>query len=309
MPYITGLPVEDMQIESVIGDGAYATVYSAVETRTGTRRAVKVAKKEPSDGGGTGAFQSVALEYLTSGFGEFQPNNSELLAKQFEMLSTVSNKHSVHVYERKSVAGLDMLVLEFVEGTTLRELIKSGQATIQHWLQLARALANLREDEHFTKHGDIKPENVIIKSDGTAVLIDPGYYGEITRNDGKLVAAAITTPQYYPHVNGDDQLALGLILWEICTGNNLLASNSSATKSAAGALEERILMTERTGNRFLGPLRSAVAPDSINQQLNPELAHVVAKAVQLRFVDSHTPDFDYGFGSVSEIIAAVQAAI
>lgn len=306
MPYITGLALDDFQIESMIGDGAFATVYSALDS-AGTRRAIKVAKIEGGDGGGTGFYQSLALERLTHGFGEFQPHSSELLERQFQLLSSITNQHLVKAIERKSIAGLDLLILEFVEGRTLRDLIIKDEARIDHVKQVAIAVQNLSANSAWKLHGDIKPENVILKPDGTAVLIDPGFYGELLRADGKLVRCSITTPQYYPFVNADDLFAIGLVLWEVATRQNLLGGRSESGTAPGPALKEQIEIAATTGNTFPAGLAAAHSPQSVNRNLSAEISSVVAKAARLKFNSDGTPDFDPGFANVDDLLVALNS--
>lgn len=304
MPYITGLPVDDLQIESMLGDGPFATVYSATN-KSGNHCVIKVAKTEGTGDGGTGFFHSIALERITQGFCEFEPNTKELLNIQYEFLQTYLNKHLVRPIELKSIAGLDMLLLEYVDGTSLRELIIDKKATIDHVRATALALQSLARNPNFKIHGDIKPENIIITPTGTAVLLDPGYYGQLTRSDGILVRCSITTPQYYPFVNGDDLLALGLILWEVATGQNLIATRADKSRTPGGKLADKIKTAQSTGNAYPAALANASPPQQIASILNSGIAAVVAKAVRLEFDANGVPDFAPGYAHIDELVAAL----
>lgn len=92
-------------------------------------------------------------------------------AQQFAHLN---HPNIVQVYEISEYDGLSTLVLEFVEGTPLSDLIASGDMTLDNAGSLMTGLVSALSAAHATGlvHADIKPSNILIRPSGTPVLID-----------------------------------------------------------------------------------------------------------------------------------------
>src|SRR5438309_3982361 len=124
------------------------------------------------------------------------------------------------------------LVLEYVEGTLLREYLRQHaplpvDEAIRITLQLADALQYCHG--HGVVHRDLKPENVLIEPDGTVKLVDFGI--ALLRGARRLTFRRLTsgvgTPDYMApeQVQGDrgdartDVYAVGVMLYEMLTGD------------------------------------------------------------------------------------------
>ncbi|MBV8716159.1 MAG: serine/threonine protein kinase [Chloroflexi bacterium] len=124
------------------------------------------------------------------------------------------------------------LVLEFVDGTLLREYLRQNaplppDEAVRIAVQLADALQYCHE--HGVVHRDLKPENILIETDGTVKLVDFGI--ALLQGARRLTFRRLTsgfgTPDYMApeQVQGDrgdartDIYALGVMLFEMLTGN------------------------------------------------------------------------------------------
>ena len=129
--------------------------------------------------------------------------------------------------------GVPFLVMEFIEGTPLSDVPQAGQPwPVGRAAALVRTLALAVGELHQRGlvHRDLKPSNVMLRPDGTPVLMDFGLARSFTAQSRQLTAAGamIGTPAYMApeQVRGDgpaigpatDVYALGVILYELLTG-------------------------------------------------------------------------------------------
>jgi len=130
-------------------------------------------------------------------------------------LANCTHDNLVHLRDRLTIDGTYVLLLDYVRGKTLREKIRSLEGIHLNWfLALVRALIALKDQDVLAYHGDLKPENVIVKPSGKVVMIDPGMRG-------KDVGVVTTTPHYNPMLFTDskaDVMAIGIMIYEILTG-------------------------------------------------------------------------------------------
>jgi serine/threonine protein kinase len=105
--------------------------------------------------------------------------------------------------------------MDYVRGKTLREKIRALEGIRLNWfLTIVRSLQRLARGGSLTYHGDLKPENLIVKPSGSVVMIDPAL-----RSSDKGIIT--TTPHYNPLLLRDskaDVMGIGVMLYEILTG-------------------------------------------------------------------------------------------
>ena len=136
-----------------------------------------------------------------------------LLSREADLLQNARHENLVNLRERLEIDGNPVLVLDYVRGKTLREKIRSLEGIHLNWfLALVRSLIALKEQGVLAYHGDLKPENLIVKPSGKVVMIDPAL------REGNVVT---TTPHYNPLLLTDskaDVMAIGIMIYEILTG-------------------------------------------------------------------------------------------
>jgi serine/threonine protein kinase len=139
----------------------------------------------------------------------------DLLTGEADLLSKSKSPNLVKVRERFIHEGRPVIAYDFVRGKTLREKIRALEGIRLNWfLTLVRALRRLEKNTPFKYHGDLKPENIIIKPSGSVVMIDPAM-----RQDERCVIT--TTPHYNPFLLREskaDVTGIGIMLYEILTG-------------------------------------------------------------------------------------------
>lgn len=138
----------------------------------------------------------------------------ELLLSEAAILALADVPGVPRLIDVVEAEGRPVLVMEQVEGSTLRQRIRSMEGVKLGWLvQAARTLEELYE-AGWVAHGDLKPENILIGPDESVSLIDP--VPESCRDD-----RIVTTPWYNPFLRWDskgDAQSLAIILYELLAG-------------------------------------------------------------------------------------------
>lgn len=137
------------------------------------------------------------------------------------------------VMEAGKKSGRQYLIYEFIEGVSIADLANASTAgnppagdaakdacvpvpvAISLVRNLVQSLAQLSKND--VHHGDLSPSNVLVTADGTPVLIDCGIVGP-----GALAYAAPERIQGKPATMHSDMYSLGLILYRLVAGEDLL---------------------------------------------------------------------------------------
>ena len=174
----------------------------------------------------------VAIKFLPA---DVATNPSAVEMFRFEARAAAAMNHSniVRIYDVTVVAGQPCIVMEYVQGRTVREMMKIPNSHERQPLPPYRVVEIAREVCHALAfahargivHRDIKPSNVLIDSDGGAKVLDFGISkmfsaGSESKNDTK------GTPQYMPpeqilgsEIDGRaDLYALGITMFEMVVG-------------------------------------------------------------------------------------------
>jgi eukaryotic-like serine/threonine-protein kinase len=122
------------------------------------------------------------------------------------------------------------LVTEWVEGQTLDQRLAGGSIPVDEVIRVGAAIADALHDLHQQDvvHLDVKPSNVIMKGDGSAVLIDFGFshharYPDLLAEEKRFGAgsAPYVSPEQLLGTRNDprsDIFSLGVVLYEMATG-------------------------------------------------------------------------------------------
>ena len=214
---LTGSSVGRFAIRALLGRGGMGEVYRADDTRL----------KRP-----------VALKRVSRKLGA-DPSARQRILKEAERASALNSPHIAAVYDVLEENGEVFLVMEYVEGASLRQrLWASGRFPISEFLDLALQCAEAvaAAQKKGIVHRDIKPENILITPGGQVKILDFGLAKhlpapgdeEVTVSGESLQWSLAGTPGYMaPEVllggqadHRSDIFALGVVFYEMLTGRH-----------------------------------------------------------------------------------------
>src|ERR1700751_5544982 len=150
MPLVSGTRLGPYEIISALGAGGMGEVYRARDTRLD---------------------RVIAIKVLPERFSQ-DPQFRLRLEQEARTISKLSHPNICTLHDIGHQQGIDFLVLEFVEGQTLRELISSGQLAMHRMIAIAVQIADglTKAHEAGVIHRDLKPENLMVSPDAVKIL-------------------------------------------------------------------------------------------------------------------------------------------
>ena len=132
------------------------------------------------------------------------------------------------VYEIDEVDGQAFIVMEYIEGRSLKQRMQSGRLSMDEALGFTGQIADALQEAHANKivHRDIKPANILITPKGQAVITDFGlakskHSSQVTRTGTTIGTAAYMSPEQARGEDVDartDVWSVGVMLYEMVTG-------------------------------------------------------------------------------------------
>ena len=207
-----GQTISHYRVISELGRGAMGIVYLAEHTVLGRR---------------------VAIKTVSSNYGRF--------LREARAASALSHPHiaTIHDYG-KTESGQPYIVMEYIEGKTLADLIQQSTLTIPKSLRIVREVAEALSEAHRHNiiHRDIKPSNIAVDDRGIVKVLDFGLAKQIgleqVESDNKSNSlntqtregVLVGTPMYFSPEQAmgleldarSDLFSLGLVLYECLTG-------------------------------------------------------------------------------------------
>ncbi|MCA8978613.1 MAG: protein kinase [Planctomycetes bacterium] len=195
-----------LKVGDVAGGGRYVTRFLEI---TGQRRPEGVSPDETPAEAIFFRQDGVRIDFLDV------HEIDDLIRSEHQVLSNAKSTNLVKVHECFEHDGRPIVAYEYARGKTLREKIRALEGIRLNWfLTIVRSLQRLAKNEQLMYHGDLKPENIIIKPSGSVVMLDPAM-----RMDERGIIT--TTPHYNPLLLRDskaDVMGIGIMLYEILTG-------------------------------------------------------------------------------------------
>jgi len=201
----------ELEIQGLIGRGGMGAVYRARQK---------------------GLDRPVALKILP-GEAARDPAWPERFAREARALARLSHPGIVAVYDSGERQGLYFFAMEFVDGTSLRQMIQARSATPREALSIVTQVCDALQYAHEegVVHRDIKPENILVDKRGRVKIADFGLAKLVCGERGGLTLTrsgeTMGTPHYMapeqwekPHEvdHRADIYSLGVVFYELLTG-------------------------------------------------------------------------------------------
>jgi serine/threonine protein kinase/maltose-binding protein MalE len=204
------------EVIAVQGQGGMATVFRALDTRLEREVAIKLIRTE--------MFPPAILKEVLARF-----------EREAKALARLDHPNILRVFDFGEHDGVPYLVMAFVSGGSLRELLRgSGQSGRRMpYREAAALLAPVARALHYAHtrnivHRDVKPANILLNDRGEPLLSDFGIAKILDAGGGGLTGTglAIGTPEYMaPEQSAGDEVdarvdiyALGVVFFEMISG-------------------------------------------------------------------------------------------
>ncbi len=216
------------EIVKSIGEGGMANVYLANDKILDRKVAIKVLRGDLA--------------------------NDEKFIRRFQReaqsVANLSHPNIVEVYDVEEEEGQHYIVMEYIEGKTLKQLLqKRGSLTLSEvidiMLQLTDGLAHAHDA--YIIHRDIKPQNIMIQDDGLVKITDFGIAMALNATQLTQTNSVMGSVHYLPpeQANGksstikSDIYSLGILMYELITGS-VPFKGDNAVEIALKHLKEKI---------------------------------------------------------------------
>ena len=234
-----------------IGEGGMSEVYKAKCHKLNRFVAVKILKKQFAD----------------------NKEISQKFKREATAIANLSDANIVNVLDVGTQDDIDYIVMEYVSGKTLKELINySGKLTYNTTIKIALQIAKALDCAHRNNiiHRDIKPQNILVTETGEVKVTDFGIAKStdsqtITNTTSIIGSAHYLSPEQAKGTYIDfrsDIYSFGIVLYEMVTGRLPFEGESPVTVALKHLQEE------------------PVPPKNINSAIPDSLNKLILKAIE-----------------------------
>ena len=203
-----GKTVSHYQIVEKLGEGGMGEVYLAEDLKLERNVAIKFLP-----------------QHLTN-----DKDNVERFEREAKAAAALNHPNIVTIYEIVEDDNQTFIVMEYVEGKTLRELInRNSQFPIPNYFKITEQICSGLQAAHQAEivHRDIKPENILIDKNGRVKILDFGLaklkgVSKLTKETSTLGTIHYMSPEQLQGKEVDhrsDIWSLGVVIYEMLTGH------------------------------------------------------------------------------------------
>ena len=242
-PLAANTAIKQYRILAPLGKGGMGEVYLAQDTALGRK---------------------VALKILPSEFAD-DSDRMDRFVREARSASALNHPNIITIYEIGESNGTHFIATEFIDGKTLTELAQSQALDYRFILDVAIQVVSALDDAHAAGivHRDIKPDNVMVRSNGLAKLLDFGIAklsAPTDPSDDTMTAlqsqthagVLIGTPQFMSPEQArglrvdhqTDIFSLGVVMHHMLSGQSPFAGDTVSDALAAVLTREPRRLTE-----------------------------------------------------------------
>jgi non-specific serine/threonine protein kinase len=201
-----GKTISHYKIIEKLGEGGMGEVYLAEDTSLDRK---------------------VALKFLPKAY-TADANAISRFKREAKAVAKLNHPNIITVYEISEFEDTTFIAMEYVEGSSLRDVIKEGEMSIDIVKNIATQICEGLNEAHKVgiTHRDIKPENILIDRQGRVKVLDFGLAqikgaNRLTKETSTLGTLKYMSPEQYKRSKIDhrtDIWSFGVVLFEILTG-------------------------------------------------------------------------------------------
>jgi tetratricopeptide (TPR) repeat protein len=265
-----GVKIKQYTIEKPLGKGAMGEVYQAHDTILDRKVAVKVISKRIEE----------------------DPTAKDRFLREAKSAAALDHAFICKIYEIGDFSGQPFIVMEYVEGTTLKDAFEEGNLSMKDSIKIILEAADALEKAHKKEiiHRDLKPSNIMLTPHGHVKVMDFGLAKKITDLDDDVedtatedylsgVGSITGTPAFMSpeQTRGEfldgrsDLFSLGIILYQLLSKQHPFMRGSTAKTMAAIQRDT--------------PAPLALKPKSLMPKLNKVIQKSLAKDPNSRYAN------------------------
>lgn len=215
--------------------------------------------------------------------------------RESQAAASLSHPNIVNMYDVGQEDDIHYIVMEFVDGETLKNLIRrKGKLSMEEAVRIASEICSGLQHAHENKivHRDIKPQNILINKEGTAKVADFGIARAATSSTVTMGDAGVMGSVHYfspEQARGGyvdkktDIYSLGIVLYEMVTGV-VPFEGESAVSVALKHIQEKV-----------------TPPVEINPDIPKSIQYIIQRATE--------KDLDKRYQDASEMFEDLQRAL
>ncbi len=287
----TGQVISHFRIEGKLGSGGMGEVYLAQDTVLQRRVALKL-----------------LLPVLCR-----DANHRQRFLREARTVASLDHPNIIKIFEVAEHGGRPFFAMQYIDGRTLAVLSKDSMLSPEETVGLAVAISDglAAAHQHGIIHRDLKPANILVDRLNHVYLMDFGLAAVgspgLTNNDDDTVTkltlagcpvgtVAYMAPEQLrgqPVTEAADIFALGIILYELATGEHPFPGNTLALRASSILRDEPRPLAER--NRLLPPDFARIVGRCLKkdptrrfqtaQEVRNELVDMQESAAQTGFVE------------------------